>query len=52
VLGYTRLLGSKEKAEIEVETILKKEGQRNQTHVINYHDFLKANLKIEHESTD
>ena len=53
IQGYTRILGSPEKANIEIDTILRKIGLKASEPInINYHEFLKANLTIEHEVTD
>lgn len=50
IMGYTKLLGCKEQARREVDRILNKLGALDRE--IDYHEFLKANLKLEHEVTD
>lgn len=51
ITGYTTMLGSPRRAKYEVNNILRKLGSKSVSD-INYHEFLKANIKLEHEVTD
>eukprot|EP00347_Sterkiella_histriomuscorum_P017216 403350235 len=51
ISGYTQMLGCANRAERQVHEILFKLGQKQLTE-IDYHDFLKANVNLEHEVTD
>ena len=45
------MLGCSKRASYQVDLILKRIGAKPKSE-INYHDFLKANIKLEHEVTD
>lgn len=51
ILGYTQMLGCKDNALSQVANIVAKLDAREKIE-IDYHEFLKANLKLEHEVTD
>ncbi|CDW79237.1 protein kinase domain containing protein [Stylonychia lemnae] len=51
IMGYQKMLGCSRRAQVQVDFILTKIGAKPKSE-IDYHEFLKANIKLEHEVTD